>query len=86
MQLLEERDAELERSEASLEGHKKASDVREAVSTSLPHTASGRRLSAVCNHPLEKHDWTTPALYCSRVWYMRGEHSYSLARTNTNVQ
>ena len=34
MQLLEERDAELERSEASLEGHKKAGDAREAVSTS----------------------------------------------------
>lgn len=32
MQLLEERDAELERSEASLEGHKQAGDVREAVS------------------------------------------------------
>lgn len=34
MQLLEERDAELERSEASLEGHKKAGDAREEVSTS----------------------------------------------------
>ena len=30
-QLLEERDAELERTEASLEGHKKAGDAREAV-------------------------------------------------------
>lgn len=33
LQLLEERDAELERSEAALEGHKQAGDVREAVST-----------------------------------------------------
>ena len=35
MQLLEERDAELERTEASLEGHKKASDARETVRTPL---------------------------------------------------
>lgn len=31
LQLLEERDAELERTEASLEGHKKAGDARETV-------------------------------------------------------
>ena len=43
MQLLEERDAELERSEASLEGHKKAADVREAVSTLHPLCIKAKR-------------------------------------------
>ena len=42
MQLLEERDAELERSEASLEGHKKAADAREAVSTLHPLCIEGK--------------------------------------------
>ena len=43
MQLLEERDADLERSEASLEGHKKAADVREEVSTLCPRCIKAKR-------------------------------------------
>ena len=35
VQLLEDRDAELERTEASLEGHKKTGQTREAVSSVL---------------------------------------------------
>lgn len=36
-QLLEERDAELERSEASIDGLQKGADARESVSSCIPH-------------------------------------------------
>ena len=62
MQLLEERDAELERSEASLEGCKKAGDAREAVS-SLPSQCTEAASAAVCCDAVVRHlhSWASPA-------------------------